>query len=203
MEIFNRIKNIMKDHQEEVYNREDLLFNIYRDVFGEGTELSINDANYAAGFICYIVHGISNAVLIKDLGRFDLIKISKGLVKSRDKDLSAERILNLYQHRLIRNDLKILETPQFLWMRISMGFMLDKNNTSTDDAINYYNVLSANYNSCSEEELFSKGSYRSLFSGPVDRAGLNKLDINIEEVRTDENYLSKIKTIKPKFDSNN
>lgn len=135
-------QNIQNDTDYDKLATRFLLTKIYKDT------LDLNSSNdfkqiYNSAFKNYIRTGIDINLLDQRLGTiFDLEKLSSELMIENDeifKYIGLSTIDNRYALR--DRDQKILETPQFMWMRIAMGMSLNEQNP-TDQALVFYRKLS-------------------------------------------------------------
>lgn len=94
-----------------------------------------------AVFEKYIKYGVKSGLLNKDMLKYDLGKLATVLDVCADFKFDAIALQSLVENYLLRDgEQKILETPQMLWMRVSMGVFLTKDR-SEDDVIALYNLL--------------------------------------------------------------
>src|SRR6195952_1684464 len=96
-------------------------------------------------FAKYIDHGISIKRLTLRLKEYDLTKIPAAIDPSADLELDFLGVQTLYDRYLIIDKTgkrsRRLETPQFFWMRVSMGlFLEEKKKTREDWAIRLYEL---------------------------------------------------------------
>ena len=107
------------------YLYEEILgWDITRDGIG-----SLKSAHQRA-FKKYLEHGVAIKRLNPRLLEFDLSRLAAALDPSADLEFDFLGIQTMYDRYLIidktRKPARRIETPQFFWMRVSMGLMLDE-----------------------------------------------------------------------------
>ncbi|MES2693225.1 MAG: ATP cone domain-containing protein, partial [Verrucomicrobiota bacterium] len=106
---------------------------IYEEVLGWDIMLDGIGALKAAhqrAFKKYLEHGVAIKRLNPRLLEYDLTKLAAGFDPSSDLEFDFLGIQTMYDRYLIidktRKPSRRIETPQFFWMRVSMGLMLDE-----------------------------------------------------------------------------
>lgn len=120
-------------------------------------------------FAKYIDHGIAIKRLTSRLKEYDLEKISAAIDPSADLELDFLGVQTLYDRYLIIDKTgkrsRRLETPQFFWMRVSMGlFLEEKKKTREDWAIRLYELYKSRRFCSSTPTLFNAGTLHSQLS---------------------------------------
>ncbi len=120
-------------------------------------------------FAKYIDHGIAIKRLSPRLKEYDLAKIAAALDPSADLEFDFLGVQTVYDRYLIIDKTgkrsKRLETPQFFWMRVSMGLFLDeKKKTREDWAIRLYELYKSRRFCSSTPTLFNSGTLHSQLS---------------------------------------
>jgi ribonucleoside-diphosphate reductase alpha chain len=120
-------------------------------------------------FAKYIDHGISIKRLTLRLKEYDLTKIAAAIDPSADLELDFLGVQTLYDRYLIIDKTgkrsRRLETPQFFWMRVSMGlFLEEKKKTREDWAIRLYELYKSRRFCSSTPTLFNAGTLHSQLS---------------------------------------
>jgi ribonucleoside-diphosphate reductase alpha chain len=134
-----------------------LLNTIYETVFKEDPVGADMKKMHATHFHAYMEEGVREERLSPDLLGYNIEKLGAALQPERDGLFSYLAIQTLFDRYLIRADKKLLEVPQYFWMRVAMGLALNEKNKD-DRAIDFYNVLSTfNYVS-STPTLFNAGT---------------------------------------------
>lgn len=165
---------------------------LYQQVFGavNAREQSMQDL-YETHFADYLQEGVTAGILDFRLLEFDLQKISKALDSKADHHFQFQGIQILKDRYLIRNrDQKLIELPQWMWMRISMGLAILEPANREEKAIEFYTMLKDFYYVSSTPTLFSSGTVHPQLSSCF----LNTVDDSIEgifKVYTDNARLSK------------
>ena len=91
----------------------------------------------------YIEHGVSLHKLSADLLAFDLPLLSAALETRRDAFFSDAGLQMLHEQYLLRSGHRLLETPQYFWMRIAMGVAIAEKTNRTERTIEFYEMLSS------------------------------------------------------------
>jgi ribonucleoside-diphosphate reductase alpha chain len=122
-----------------------------RILINEMNQEVVGDNEFAEGFaeknksafIKNITEGVEKKRYDERMDKvFDLQKLADVLDTSRDLEFEYRGIQVLWDRYCVRDlDQKLLETPQFFWMRIAMGTALLSENP-TDSAIHFYNIVS-------------------------------------------------------------
>ena len=155
-----------------------LLLNcLYKEVFKEGVDSDTFFLQYRKSFIQNIKKLVKSNRLNKALLDFDLQKLSEALKIRRDKNFKYLGIQILYDRYFIRQDYKIMETPQSFWMRIAMGLSINEED-KTEKAIEFYDLLSQMLYTSSTPTLFNSGTVRSQLSSCY----LNTFDDSIDGI---------------------
>jgi ribonucleoside-diphosphate reductase alpha chain len=120
-------------------------------------------------FAKYIDRGIEIKRLSPRLKEYDLAKMSAALDPSADLEFDFLGIQTLYDRYLIIDKTgkrsKRLETPQFFWMRVSMGLFLDEKKKGREDwAIRLYDLYKSRRFCSSTPTLFNAGTLHSQLS---------------------------------------
>ncbi|WP_438481752.1 ribonucleoside-diphosphate reductase subunit alpha [Oleiharenicola lentus] len=120
-------------------------------------------------FAKYIDHGISIKRLSLRLKEYDLAKIAAAIDPSADLELDFLGVQTMYDRYLIIDKTgkraRRLETPQFFWMRVSMGlFLEEKKKTREDWAIRLYELYKSRRFCSSTPTLFNSGTLHSQLS---------------------------------------
>jgi len=155
-----------------------LLLNcLYKEVFKEGVDSDTFKLQYRKSFIQNTKSLVKNNRLNPKLLEFDLIKLSESLSIRRDLKFKYLGVQILYDRYFIRQNDKIMETPQSFWMRIAMGLSINEDN-KTEKAIEFYEVLSNMLYTPSTPTLFNSGTVRSQLSSCY----LNTFDDSIDGI---------------------
>lgn len=97
----------------------------YRDAFARNVKLGVADKKLDSGML-----------------DFDLAKLSAAIDPARDDYFRYLGVETLHDRYFIRaGDGHIIETPQYMWMRVAMGLALNEENKE-DRAIEFYEVMS-------------------------------------------------------------
>ncbi|MDA8597189.1 ribonucleoside-diphosphate reductase subunit alpha [Candidatus Pacebacteria bacterium] len=117
---------------------------LYHEAIGEDTDVA--DSNftkkYQETFEKNIKEGVEHKKLAKEMLSFDFAKITAAIKPERDDLFRYLGVETLNDRYFIRNtDGKILETPQYMWMRIAMGLAFNEAEKEAR-AIEFYEVMS-------------------------------------------------------------
>ena len=105
---------------------------IYRDVFDFNTLISYDlETASRLRFPNYIAEGVSNLLLGPHLLDYDLYHLNQYIDASKDRDIPEHILSFLYDNVLLRVGERVIETPQYFFMRISMNHM-DMDRTISD-----------------------------------------------------------------------
>lgn len=135
-------QNIQNDIEFDKVSTRLLTFQIYTKAF----RYAINAENfrqlYADSFREYLNLGIALGLLDPELNtKFDLEQISSAIDPSFDDIFKFIGLSTAWKRYMIHDrDQVVLETPQFMWMRIAMGLSL-KEQDPTHQAIIFYKKL--------------------------------------------------------------
>ncbi|MEO7599357.1 MAG: ATP cone domain-containing protein, partial [Opitutus sp.] len=145
------------------YLYEEILgWNIERD--GIGTLKSCHQR----AFRKYLEHGVAIKRLNPRLLEFDLSRLSAALDPSSDMEFDFLGIQTMYDRYLIidktRKPARRIETPQFFWMRVSMGLMLDEPVDREGKVTALYELYKSRRFCSSTPTLFNSGTLHSQLS---------------------------------------
>jgi len=145
---------------------------------------------YQREFAQYLRTGAENGILDPKLLSFDLEKLSAAIEPEADQLFQFQGIQILKDRYLIRDrEQRVLELPQWMWLRIAMGLSLLETNKE-ERAIEFYRVMKDFDYLPSTPTLFSAGTKHPQLSSCF----LNTVDDSIEgifKVYTDNARLSK------------
>jgi ribonucleoside-diphosphate reductase alpha chain len=158
----------------------------YREALPEGDPT----VQHHAAFQDYLAWGIRKERLSPALLEFDLERISGALKPERDLLFSYMGIQTLYDRYLIHEGKRRMETPQFFWMRVSMGLAVNEGELKNERAIEFYEVLSQFYFTSSTPTLFNSGTLHPQLSSCYLSTVMDDLD-HIFKVIADDAKLSK------------
>ncbi len=136
-------QNIQNDIDYDKVATRLLLTKIYSSALDIKGNYSTFEEMYVESFKNYIDKGVESGLLNPDLPTlFNLNQLAKQFLYENEdifKYIGISTIENRYALR--DRDQNIIETPQFMWMRIAMGLSL-KEDYPTDQAIKFYKKLS-------------------------------------------------------------
>ncbi|KXU37884.1 response regulator SirA [Cephaloticoccus primus] len=117
----------------------------------------------------YLEHGVAIKRLNPRLLDYDLSKLAAVLDPSADLEFDFLGIQTLYDRYLIidktSSPARRLETPQFFWMRVAMGLMLDEPAGTREDKVTALYALYKGRRFCSSTPtLFNSGTLHSQLS---------------------------------------
>ena len=116
----------------------------------------------------YLEHGVAIKRLNPRLLDYDLKKLGAALDPSADLEFDFLGVQTLYDRYLIidkTGDIdRRLETPQFFWLRVSMGLMLDEEGDRESKVTGLYNLYKSRRFCSSTPTLFNSGTLHSQLS---------------------------------------
>lgn len=155
-----------------------LLLNcLYKEVFKEGVDSDTFKLQYRKAFIQNIKKLVKEDRLSASLLDFDLKMLSEALKIRRDDQFKYLGIQILYDRYFIRQDGKVMESPQAFWMRVAMGLAINEENKN-EKAIEFYNLFSQFLYTPSTPTLFNSGTTHSQLSSCY----LNTFDDSIDGI---------------------
>ncbi len=175
-----------------------MLSYIYEEVLDwkiqrDGIE-GLRDAHRKA-FKSYLRTAVTIERLTPKLLGYDLDVLADALDPTADMDFDFLGIQTLYDRYLIidktKKTVRRLETPQFFWMRVSMGLFIEESSKREDWVIRLYNLYKSRRFCSSTPTLFNSGTLHSQLSSCY----LYKVDDSIESIMqrgiAENAYLSK------------
>ena len=116
----------------------------------------------------YLEHGVAIKRLNPRLLDYDLAKLSAVLDPSSDLEFDFLGIQTMYDRYLIvdksQKNAKRIETPQFFWMRVSMGLILDEKGDRESRVTGLYELYKSRRFCSSTPTLFNSGTLHSQLS---------------------------------------
>lgn len=116
----------------------------------------------------YLEHGVAIKRLNPRLLEYDLTKLAAALDPSSDLEFDFLGIQTLYDRYLIidktRKPSRRIETPQFFWLRVSMGLMLDEKGDRESRVTGLYELYKSRRFCSSTPTLFNSGTLHSQLS---------------------------------------
>lgn len=144
-----------------------LLFDLYKQCLGKNSFNDLKTAHKEV-FPEYIKLAVEKKLLSPlMLERFDLNRLAEALDERCDDLLKFNGLFTLSDRYLIRDftdEERILETPQFFWMRVAMGVSLNEGDKATDWAIEFYKKMSKLEYIAATPTLFNSGTLYSQLS---------------------------------------
>ena len=140
-----------------------LLNNIRLEILGETISQADMAERYADYFPSYVKKGIAAELLDERLGEFDLERLGRALVASRDMQFGYLGLQTLFDRYFLHIEDHRIELPQAFFMRVAMGLSLNEIDREAR-AIEFYNVLSTFDFMSSTPTLFNAGTQRSQLS---------------------------------------
>ena len=154
-----------------------LLNQIYEEVlpkFGTPSELPQVHSHH---FRDYLQQGVAAGRLSPELLEFDLGKLADALNLERDQQFAYMGIQTIYDRYLIHIGGTRIETPQYFFMRVSMGLAINEENKE-ERAIEFYNTLSSFHFMSSTPTLFNAGTLHPQLSSCY----LSTVDDDLESI---------------------
>ena len=119
-------------------------------------------------FAAYVDRGIAIGRLSPDLRKYNLAKLADALDPMADLDFELLGVQTMYDRYLIIDKTvkpaRRLETPQFFWMRVSMGLMLDEPGDREAKVTGLYDLYKSRRFCSSTPTLFNSGTLHSQLS---------------------------------------
>ena len=154
-----------------------LLNNLYKEVFNEGVDSDVFELQYRKSFIQNTKRLVAAGRLDRRLLDFDLKALSSNLNLERDKLFRYLGVQTLYDRYFIRQDDKVMESPQAFWMRVAMGLAINEKDMEKK-AIEFYNLMSEFRYTPSTPTMFNSGTCHSQLSSCY----LNTFDDSIDGI---------------------
>ncbi len=125
-------------------------------------------AAHQRGFRKYLEHGVAIKRLNPRLLDYDLARLAAILDPSSDLEFDFLGIQTLYDRYLIidktRKPSRRIETPQYFWLRVSMGLMLDEQGDREARVTGLYELYKSRRFCSSTPTLFNSGTLHSQLS---------------------------------------
>ncbi|MSU65315.1 MAG: ribonucleoside-diphosphate reductase subunit alpha [Opitutus sp.] len=144
---------------------------IYEEVLGWDITLDgigTLKTTHQRAFKKYLEHGVAIKRLNARLLEFDLAKLSAVLDPSSDLEFDFLGIQTMYDRYLIidktNKPSRRIETPQFFWMRVAMGLMLDEPGDRESRVTGLYELYKSRRFCSSTPTLFNSGTLHSQLS---------------------------------------
>ncbi len=132
--------------------------NLYKGILKTGDQDETFEEKYRTTFAVQLKKGIEAGRLDPRLGHFDIAKISAAIQPQRDRLFKYLGAQTLYDRYFLKDhSQKILELPQYFWMRVAMGLALEELQKE-DRAIEFYHAMSQLYYVPSTPTLFHSGT---------------------------------------------
>ncbi len=116
----------------------------------------------------YLEHGVAIRRLNPRLLEYDLSRLAGALDPSSDLEFDFLGIQTMYDRYLIidktRSPARRIETPQFFWLRVAMGLMLDEKEDREGRVIGLYELYRSRRFCSSTPTLFNSGTLHSQLS---------------------------------------
>jgi ribonucleoside-diphosphate reductase alpha chain len=122
-----------------------------------------SDLSYEGYFPEFVQRAIELEILDKELGNFDLDRLSRALKPERDRNFQFLGLQTLYDRYFLHKDGVRFELPQAFFMRVAMGLALREIDRDLR-AIEFYELLSSFDFMCSTPTLFNSGTLRPQLS---------------------------------------
>lgn len=141
-----------------------LLESIYREVMPGIKQYDDLIATHSMHFPKYLQHGVSEGRISPQLLEFDLLRLAQAMKPERDLQFNYMGLQTIYDRYLIHVGGRRIETPQYFWMRVSMGLAINEGDSKNERAIEFYNVLSSFLFTSSTPTLFNSGTLHPQLS---------------------------------------
>ena len=114
---------------------------LFREVTGDSATIPDRDGAYRAAFVLGIRNGVRAQVFDARLADLDLNRLAHALHPERDELFQYLGVQTLADRYLAREEGRLLELPQALWMRVAMGVALAETDPEAT-AIGFYELMS-------------------------------------------------------------
>lgn len=145
------LQNVAEDPDHDTIASRLLVKTMYKDVFGDTRDLLGEDdpevirGKHREFFAGYIERGVRLGLLDARLAdRFDLDRLALALAPERDdllRYIGVQTLRTRYALEEPGPERRVLETPQFFWMRVAMGLALNEEDPTTA-ALSFYEAMS-------------------------------------------------------------
>ncbi len=184
--ILNAKSLIEKDADFAKFAARILLSYIYEEVLDWSIQrdgIASLKAAHQEQFRRYLKHGVAIKRISPELvERYDLERLSDAFDPSADLDFDYLGIQTLYDRYLVVDKTSAkprrIETPQFFWMRVSMGLFKAEEQDREDWVIRLYQLYKGRKFCSSTPTLFNSGTLHSQLSSCY----LYKVDDSIESI---------------------
>ncbi|HYD83047.1 MAG TPA: ribonucleoside-diphosphate reductase subunit alpha, partial [Opitutus sp.] len=136
------------------------------DIMADG--IGALKAAHQRAFRKYLEHGVAIKRLNPRLLDYDLTRLAGALDPSSDLEFDFLGIQTMYERYLIIDKTKRpnrrIETPQFFWMRVSMGLFLDEKGDREEKVTSLYELYKSRRFCSSTPTLFNSGTLHSQLS---------------------------------------
>jgi len=166
-----------------------LLNQIYNEVLPAYDSPADLPKMHRSHFRDYLQKGVAADRVTPELLKFDLDKISAALDLERDRQFTYMGLQTIYDRYLIHLENNRIETPQYFFMRVSMGLAVNEENRE-ERAIEFYETLSSFRFMSSTPTLFNAGTLHPQLSSCYLSTVMDDLD-HIFKVVGDDAKLSK------------
>ena len=132
---------------------------LYKEAVGKEALSAENfDAAYRSAFVRNLHRAVEEKKLDQRLLSYDLEKMAAALAPERDDFLRYLGVETLHDRYFIRDGKKnVLETPQYMWMRVAMGLALYEEDKAAR-ALEFYEIMSTLRFVPSTPTLFHSGT---------------------------------------------
>jgi ribonucleoside-diphosphate reductase alpha chain len=175
--IFSARQKIEKEPNYSYAAARLLLNNLYKEVFREGVDSDLFRLQYKKAFVQNIKKLVKSEKINPELLEFDLAYLAENLNLERDKKFKYLGAQIIYDRYLIKEDGKVMESPQAFWMRVAMGLSI-KEKDKNQKAVEFYNLISEMRYTPSTPTLFNSGTTHSQLSSCY----LNTFDDSIDGI---------------------
>lgn len=141
-------RELMEDSASDATSHESegdfqtLLDGIYAEALPRNPTIQDRWSLQREHFQTYIEYGVSVGRLSPDLLKLDLESLGNTLAPERDTLLSAAALRHLRDHYFLTIEGRVVESPQYFWMRVAMGFALAEPQNQTARAREFYHAVS-------------------------------------------------------------
>ena len=167
-----------------------LLESIYREVIPGFKHYHDLSEAHISHFSVYLQEGVKEGRLTPKLLEFDLNRLASAMDPERDLQFNYMGLQTIYDRYLLHVRGRRIETPQYFWMRVSMGLSLHEGDAKNERAIEFYQLLSSFLFTSSTPTLFNAGTLHPQLSSCYLTTVMDDLD-HIFKCISDDARLSK------------
>ncbi|HEX4128440.1 MAG TPA: ribonucleoside-diphosphate reductase subunit alpha [Pirellulales bacterium] len=130
-----------------------LLDDMRRDILGDES----TDVTYRSGLHHYVTRAVETELLAPSMLEFDFDRLAAAIAPERDLRFAYLGLQTLHDRYLLRHGGRVVELPQWFWIRVAMGLALGELDR-TGRAIEFYGLISQFLFTPATPTLFNAGT---------------------------------------------